>query len=463
MKFILSDHIALRSWLLVPYAYYVKGSLKANGLKREEYELAKRCDGTEEIEDSELVEELVRRGLIREAKEGDSLSEWQKELVCANRYFPSINWMITGKCNYNCRHCFNASDNNRLQSEFSYEEAERLIEDAQRCGINAYTITGGEPFLHPDFIRIIRSIYEHGMYVEELNTNGHFITQDILDEMKDIGCFPLMKISFDGIGHHDWLRNREGAEQDALKAIKLCIDNGFEVMAQTNVHRLNYETMLPTAKLLNEMGVSKMRIIRTSESPRWLSNSDNACLTYEEYFDRMLQFLEEYAQTGCFMEVDIWNFAHLWPGAKMYCPTAVMCAEGKYRDTLPVCKSNRGMVAIGANGNLYPCHQLSGYYEQHGWFLGNVKKDGLQKYLVDGEYMRTVCTTLKDLKEHNDKCAGCKWFEYCGGGCRALGVSLSEDVYGADCSKCLFFEGGYLDKLESVLPGYRNNLNTGKQ
>ena len=114
------------------------------------------------------------------------------------------------------------------------------------------------------------------------------------------------------------------------------------------------------------------------------------------------------------------------------------------------------MVAVGAGGNLYPCHQLSGYYEQHQWFLGNVKTDGLQKYLKESDYLNEVCTTVKDLKAHNEKCAACKWFPYCCGGCRAVGVTLTGDKLGEDLSKCMFFNGGYMEKLQAALPEYRN-------
>ena len=130
MKYILSSNIGLRSWHLVPFAYYVKGKRNAKGLKKDEYELMKLCDGTHDIEDSELLRSLVYRDLIRPAKEGEVLSSWQRELICDNRYFPAMNWMITGKCNYNCLHCFNAADNNRLQKEFSLEEAEKLVDEA---------------------------------------------------------------------------------------------------------------------------------------------------------------------------------------------------------------------------------------------------------------------------------------------------------------------------------------------
>lgn len=460
-KYILSSYIGLRSWQLVPYAYYVKGERNAKGLKKEEYDLLRRCDGVQEVEDSPLLQSLVKRGFCHPAKEGDVLTDWQREKICDNRYFPAMNWMITGRCNYNCLHCFNAADNARLQSEFTLAEAEKLIEEAAACGINAFTITGGEPMLHPHFMDIVRGIYAHGMYVEELNTNGHFITQTILDEMKEIGCNPLMKISFDGIGHHDWLRNRPGAEADALRAIRLCVENGFKVKAQTNVHRLNVDVMLPTAKLLNEIGVWEMRIIRTTEAPRWAQNAGDACLTLQEYFDCMMEFLREYAKTGCTMDIDVWQFVHVWMRQRAYRPRAMECGVGEYRDSLPVCRGNRGMVAVAANGNLYPCHQMSGYYEQHGWVLGNAKEDGLQPHLQQGEYLQEVCTTVKDLAAHNEKCANCQWFKYCCGGCRAVGRLMTGDKFGPDLSKCLYFLEGYPKKLQAALEGFRNRAPLG--
>lgn len=458
MLYILNSNIALRSWRLVPYSYYIKGERNARGLKKEEFEFLSLCDGRTDLpsaEESALAYDFIGKGFIREAKNGESLSEWSRARVCDNRYFPAMNWMITGKCNYNCLHCFNAADNAPLMSEFTLEEAEKLLDEAQMCGINAFTITGGEPMCHKNFFDIIEGIYRRGMYVEELNTNGFYITQTALDRMKQIGCRPLIKISFDGVGHHDWLRNRKGAEEDALRAIRLCVDNGLRVKAQTNVHRMNLDSMLPTAKLLSDTGVCEMRIIRTTEAPRWIKNAGDACLTLEEYFDAMLNFLHDYANLGGSMEIDVWQFAHLYPQAKAYRPRAIECGEREYRDSLAVCRGNRGMVAVAANGNLYPCHQMSGYYEQHKWFLGNVKTDGLQKYLQSGNYLCEVCTTVKQLAEHNKKCASCQWFKYCCGGCRAIGLALTGDKLGADISKCLFFGGGYLQRLQAVLKDYR--------
>ena len=55
MRYILDSRIALRSWQQVPYAYYRKGSPYAKGLKKEEFELLRSCDGKREQEANDLL------------------------------------------------------------------------------------------------------------------------------------------------------------------------------------------------------------------------------------------------------------------------------------------------------------------------------------------------------------------------------------------------------------------------
>lgn len=461
MRYILNPNIALRSWRLVPYAYYIKGERNAAGLKKEEFEFLSACDGKTDLpteNESALSRELIEKGFIHKAASGENLSDWSRARAFENRYFPAMNLMITGKCNYNCIHCFNAADNAPLMSEWTMDEMNTLLDQARDCGINAFTITGGEPMLHKNFFEIIEGIYSRGMFVEELNTNGHFINMAALERLKSIGCVPLVKISFDGIGYHDWMRNHKGAEQTALDVISLCVENGFPVKVQTNMNRRNCDAMLETAKKLDAMGVNEMRIIRTTEAPRWGQNAGDACLTFEEYFDKTISLWQQYASEAHDMALTVWQFGTLYPKTKFYTLAAVNSCKGKYRASAPVCKGNRGMVAVAANGNLYPCHQMSGYYEQHGFFLGNVKKTPLKDFLSGGKYLEEVCTTLGTLKENNRKCGSCGYFELCNGGCRAIALALTGNRLGIDPSKCFFWENDYAGKIATALPDYETNI-----
>ena len=316
MYYRLLDNIALRSWKFVPRAYYVKDDPYAKGLSKEEFDTLLLCDGEHDIAPDDMTNILEKRGFIEKCEKGASPSEWSMHKSYDHRYFPKMNFMITGKCNYNCLHCFNAADNAPLMTQWSFEDTLKLLDQAKDCGIHAFTITGGEPMIHPGFMDIVREIYKRGMFLEELNTNGYFITPEILGEFADIGCAPLIKISFDGIGCHDWMRNHKGAEQRTLDAIQLCIDNGFEVMAQTQVHRRNLDTLLPTAEKLDSMGVSRMRLIRTTEVSRWAENAPDSCLGIEEYYGAMLDFMSGYKNSGMKMDIVVWQFMKAHPGQR---------------------------------------------------------------------------------------------------------------------------------------------------
>ena len=457
MYYILNDHIALRAWHLVPYAYYSRTLPTARYLSRNEFETLQKCDGITDMPFSNVIESLIKRGFISQCMKGEkSLTQWQKYMYCDNRYFPRMNWMITGRCNYNCLHCFNAVDNAPLQAEWTFDEAWCLLDEAQKCGIHAFTITGGEPMLHKHFLEIIKNIYSRGMCVEEINTNGFFITKEMLNSFKEIGAYPIIKISFDGIGYHDWMRNKNGAEKATIAAIRLCVDSGFTVKVQTNVNKMNCASLCETMEFLNNIGVKQTRIIRTTESPRWRSNANGMTLGVEEFYDLILSFLNTYQMKAKRMSINIWQFVTIDPESKSFCLNPVICNEGEYRNSIPTCISNRGMIAISSNGNVYPCHQVSGVYDEMHIEVENVKKRSLQQILQYGKYINEVCSTVGNLSAVNSECGECEFFKYCLGGCRAVALIYNKHNYGKDPTKCIFFKKGYYKKIIKIFSDWTN-------
>lgn len=454
MKYILDEKIAPRSWSLFPYGLYIFGQRYAIAVNRGEYLQLLQCDGTVELPDSPALSHMMELGFCRPAKEGETLTPWQEHRLCQNRYFPALSWAITGRCNYNCKHCYMAVDNAALMDEFSFEQCLTMLDELERCGIQSLYLTGGEPMLHPQFMEIIRECHKRRIAILSIFTNASLITKEMLEEFIAMEHSPLFCISFDGIDHHDWLRGVKGSEAKVMSAITLCHEMGFRVKAQINVHRGNLEALIPTVRALEAIGVEEMRIIRTTESPRWVQNAGDMCLSIEEYFEAGISLAEQYIKEDMKATVTVWQLLTLHGKQKAYRLVPVKAGEESYRDSEPVCKVNRGLISIAPSGDIVPCTQMSGLMQVHGVHLGNVHQQSLQSLLCDSDYLRTVTATVGELAKLNEKCRNCKWWKKCIGGCRTCAWALTGDQNGHDPTKCFFFNGGYMERLQSMLESY---------
>ena len=318
MYYRLTDDYALRAWKFVSHAMYHRYATLPLRADEETFELLLTCDGEHDLEESDKLRALCKQGVVSPCYQGEHPSEWSRYRKYEHRFVPAMNLMLTGKCNYNCIHCFNSADNADRMGEWDYDELIDFFDQAADCGIHSITLTGGEPMFHPRFNDIVRAIYERNMVLEKLTTNGFFIKQDTLDLFKKLNAKPEIKISFDGVGYHDWMRGRKGAEDDALRAFRLCADNGFRTFAQTQVNRRNLESMKDTIRLLEDIGVTTMRIIRTTYSLRLGKTGSDVILPIEEYFSEMLDIAERYIKGEHKMNLIFWLYLMLNPKEKTY-------------------------------------------------------------------------------------------------------------------------------------------------
>lgn len=447
--YVLNPEYALRSWKDHSRCLIRRRSEMIRKLSPQEFFLLLLCNGCRPIEEFDLLTGFCREGIILPCEPGQrQLTEWQKHRVYSNRCFYSIYWLITEKCNYNCLHCFNASDNHRIHSEFSYEEALKLLDEAEACGIRSFTITGGEPMMHPQFMEIMREIYRRDFYVKILNTNGRFLTKEILEEFRRIGANPTIKISFDGLGSHDWMRDCKGAEETTLNAIRMCVEAGFETRVQYNVNSKTQEALEATVDLLDELGVSVVRVIRTSESARWVLTGLQEQWPPEKHMERMLQFAKNFIQKPHKIEVQLWQLMDLYPQNQAYWIRPLACHADEFKETIPVCGDNRRDVTVAADGELSFCRGAIGTYPVK---LGNVKQDGLQKHLTEGKFVDHVCRSIGEMAKANGKCENCRFFHQCLGGCRAMAYALEKDIDGVDPIRCYFFTHGYYEKIRELM------------
>ena len=144
--------------------------------------------------------------------------------ITARNYQPSAGppfliLFINSICNQKCEHCFYWKNLNR-RDDLSKEEIFALSRSLGR--IETLNLSGGEPFLRPEFGEICRQFIRHNkvrqIYVP---TNGYFtdrtvaqITDTLRD--KDLDLF-VAEISLDGLGEfHNKFRGSPGSFDKAM-------------------------------------------------------------------------------------------------------------------------------------------------------------------------------------------------------------------------------------------------------
>ncbi len=450
------DNIKVRKWKNSRPACIVDGKRKLFPLDLEEYELLKACDGLTELTANDTLYSLIMRGLVRRCEKGEASLKADQIREYPNYFFRDIDWTITERCNYNCLHCFHASDNLRHWEQFSKEEAFRFLEEARECGIFGIRLTGGEPTLYPYFREVLLEMRNLDLPLDTLITNGAMLDGELIAFIGDLHPRAQIMLSFDGIGTHDWLRQHAGAEVQVKSAIRLCKAAGISVKINMNANRRNRYVLFDSTLMLADLGVDEVRIIKTTESPRWQLNAGDDSLTVGEYYDLSAEFAGLYKNRGLTLPVTIWQSLYLNGKKKFFSILPIKARKCDYHGDALICKAMMRKISVQANGDIIPCAPLAGLYTLLGIKLGNVKNDGLQKLLSEGPLIENVRHTVGEKRQYSQKCFRCRHFENCQGGCPALSMLFSGSLLGPDVYKCAFYSGNYYDVFCKVMDGWEN-------
>ena len=449
-RWILAEEYSLRGWKGEPFFLERAGNRYLRKLTPDEFLYLIRCDG-ETAADPEAwppqPEWAVREGFIVPRKDGQTLKPEQRYRLFPNRRFPYIDLALTGRCNFSCRHCFNAADCNPRSTEPSLDEILRLIGRLDECGVGRLRLTGGEPLIRKDFTEITGEIARRRMRVTEIATNGWFITDALLDKLKEQKIRPVWFISFDGLGFHDWLRGVEGAEEKTLEKIRLLCDRGYTVQVHQCVWKDSLSSVKPTVRLLQDIGVQAYRITTVEPSLRWMKSAPEQTIPPREWLGRIPDFLAWWYQHDIRMNLDIWGiWCHEYGTGKVRIIPDIS-AHAECPDQIPICGDARKMPFIDSDGRLLLCLGCSGITAAAGIEWGNVYRDDVQELLTDSAFTKQLACSCGELKAMNPECGSCRWHDRCGMGCRAEAMAQGNGLTGIDRRMCVFFRNGIYEKL----------------
>jgi radical SAM protein with 4Fe4S-binding SPASM domain len=462
MKYILNDDVGFRGYREFPYALRFFSSGSTTFIDDDTYLALSFCNGQMDI-NSILIPQRIRDIVLKAAEEklvvpiGESdetavaaqaLDERQKYRRYDASFIAHAHWSITGKCNMRCRHCYLSAPQAKF-GEISHEKCMSIVKELSVQGIGAVSLTGGEPLVRSDFFEIVDALLAEDIFIDQIYTNGLLVTDELLDEFDKRNLKPEFSLSFDGIGWHDWLRGYDGAEDDAIRALKLLKSRGFRTSIESAFHRDSIDSLIPTMHLLASLGVSSWKTNPVSGSGNWLNESRTLDLTTKELFDEYLKFIEAYYKAGAPITVMLGGFFFNRKGEMnaYSIPLMKSCDDEKRRLAQPLCFSARHNMYIGADAKVVPCISLTGLpVSEH---MPSLDDFSLAEILEGSAYQDFVKSKVCELLAANPECDDCEYRLTCSGGCRAGALMVGDETnhLGIDQWACDMFKGGYVEKI----------------
>jgi len=171
-----------------------------------------------------------------------------KRRIKRGEYFPPFLYLsIINSCNLRCQGCWVDVEAERTQIDLA--TLNRTINDAKANGNVFFGILGGEPFMHPELIDLLRA---HPDCYFQIFTNGQFITDKIATELRAIGnATPLISIEGREITS-DERRGKKEVFNRTMRGLEACLRAGLLTGVATSVCQSNIDELL-TESWLDEL------------------------------------------------------------------------------------------------------------------------------------------------------------------------------------------------------------------
>lgn len=322
----------------------------------------------------------------------------------------SLQWHMTERCNWHCRHCYRGDIASELPLEKLYGIFLQFIGflDIFKVprSMARLNLVGGEIFLRDDFIDFLEKIQPYnGRYRLKILTNGSLLNTEILERVKKAGVHTL-QLSVEGIGETNDRIRGEGTFFRVLKTIQLIRDNGMSVIISVTLAKYNLNEIPELIDLFTGMGVMKIGIRRLVP----IGNHQG------ELFFGMISPEEQkafYKMRYDIAKADVRGKQSVYD--HLCCEDGIFFQEealaGEYDSpAIPLCGVlNNRILTIMPNGDVLPCRRLP-------IVLGNV----LESSLVDIWFSSEVLNRLRDPRYAAPVCRECKYFDSCRGGARCV-------------------------------------------
>ncbi len=321
---------------------------------------------------------------------------------------------ITDRCNLHCAHCFVSAGKDGAVMPFD-DIREKVIPRLVDMNVISTTLTGGEPFAHPDIMKIIHELRAKDLSVS-LCTNGTLISETQIEELSELGGVKA-NVSLDGFRResHGKFRGEPESFDKTVETVRTLAKHGILNGILVTPNRLadpNEYSEICEFAIANGAKYVLMNPLssfgRGTKSQKSLESPDEVMKKVEE-------------------------------NTRAYGDRVELVPIRFPNEKKPLSSCNAGNILyVFPNGDVSACAYLSfaaeeqvSQYSPKEFIIGNILTD-------DDVVSRVVNYSFKDYFKQGDnqKCKSCGLNSACGKGCPAAVIGTGQKITEVDTKQC---------------------------
>jgi len=182
-------------------------------------------------------------------------SEFLNNILKEKPFLFSIQIELLAGCNESCIHCYIPKPTRNLENHISFVEITNILDQAKESGVLSVSFTGGEPFLHKDFLSILKKARENDFIITILS-NLTIISQEDISILKTLNIYNI-QVSLYSINPvvHDSITGLKNSHKKTTENIERLLKAGIPIEVSCPIIKENQDCYVAVLEWCNQRGI----------------------------------------------------------------------------------------------------------------------------------------------------------------------------------------------------------------
>ena len=312
----------------------------------------------------------------------------------------SVNFNVSTVCGFNCIYCYHPLD--PVFPYLSIERVRQLAKELKEGGCESVMLTGGDPFMRPDLIDVMKAFYDVGLFYS-LSTKS-ILSRDVIKRMVTECGLDRIQLSFDSCKPEilsKMIGVKESYFYDFVKMVDILHEFNVDVRLKAVLTAFNCDELKTFLEFCHKrLGVNNIQVVQYGRSgTRHTEELFPSEKQLEEATNELNKFRSEYP--NCIVQGGGFSIAYH------------ECIELKENEPFfahrSICNAGRFSLTILPNGEVTVCEQLP-YNKKY--IIGDLKNKSLNDFWSGDSITNWLTPPAREYYPIESACRTCDEDKY---------------------------------------------------